>query len=116
MPDCPPEASFREGGVNGRNPSRFAAGADWFVLRDPKPDSPDGRVLELFGGVNGRDPPRFSFGIEVPELPAFRLTGAFISRPPWNVPAPGFVPAVVVPRPKPDSPPLMRPPAEIAET
>jgi len=115
MPDSP-VASFREGGVNDRNPSRFPVYAGGVVVRGSKPDPPDERVLELFGGVNVRSLPRFSFGVKAPELPTFLPTGGFASRPPWNVPAFGFVPAVGVPRPKPASPPLMRPPAEIAET
>jgi len=53
MPDSAREASLRDGGVNGRNPSRFPDGADWLVPRDSRLDSPD-RVLELFGGVKGR--------------------------------------------------------------
>jgi hypothetical protein len=87
------------------------------VPRDSKLD-PLGRVLVLFGGVNGRNPPRFPFCADETPLPAFRLTGLLVSRPPANVPALGFciVPAALVPRATPDSPPLMRPPAEIAET
>jgi len=103
--------------VNGRNPSRFAVGADWFVPRGSLATGLDGRVEELVGGLNGRNPPRFPFGMVEAGLPAFRVAVLFISRPPCNAPALGFiVPAVVVPRAKPDSPPLMRPLAEIAET
>jgi hypothetical protein len=105
--------------VNGRNPLVLVAGADWFVARGSKPDPPAGRVFELFGGVNGRYAPRLAFGVDEAGLPALRLTGLFISRPPWKPPVPAFglciEPAGFVLRANPDSPPFMRPPAEIAE-
>ena len=91
MLGAPRETSLREpwlleGGVNGRNPSRLPAGADWVaprcgsILLEPMFDEPmfdepmfdeprllrselaglDERVL-LLGGVNGRYPPRLPF-------------------------------------------------------
>ena len=88
------------------------------MLRDSTPGSPDGRVFELFGGVNGRSAPWFPFCIEDAELLSFRLTGLFTVRLPERVPAPGFcaVPPVFMPRATPDSPPFVRPPAEIEDT
>jgi hypothetical protein len=54
------------GGVNGRKPPRFSAGAAWLVPRcgsgrEEFMFDPEGRLL-LFGEVNGRKPPRFSAG------------------------------------------------------
>lgn len=48
------------GGVNGRKPLRFSAGADCIVPRcgaAPMPDGPVERLLPL-GGLKGRKPPR----------------------------------------------------------
>ena len=53
------------GGVNGRYPPRFSAGADWNVPRcgERMLDGADGRLL-LLGGVNGRYPLRSCAGAD----------------------------------------------------
>lgn len=74
-PDCGARALLL-GGVNGRNPPRFADcdGPACWVREPAKPDSGE-RVFE-FGGVNGRYPPcepALEFGMALERLAEFGL-------------------------------------------
>jgi len=108
-------ATFPEGGVNGRKPSRLPAGADCVgarcgsMFREPGFDDPifirselPGVVVRvlLLGGENGRDTPRFPFCIVDGWLPTPRFIELPVSLPPWKVPALGFCiePEAVLPR------------------